>query len=144
MSLFDQIGGDKLRAVVTDFYARVLADHMIGYMFDDAVRKLGKDHLIEREWELVANLLGAEGVKYQGRTMRGAHGRHAIFVGFFDRRLTILKETLRDHAVAQQVQDKWLSHTESLRNQIVHAKPDPLAPAPAEPSVIKLGRRPAK
>ncbi|CAN5912334.1 hypothetical protein BH11MYX2_BH11MYX2_01260 [soil metagenome] len=144
MTLFDQIGADKLRAVVTEFYARVLADHMIGYMFDDAVRKFGKDHLIEREFELVANLLGAKGIPYKGRTMRAAHGRHAIFVGFFDRRLTILKETLRDHAVAQEVQDKWLDHTESLRAQIVHAKPDPLAPAPAEPSVIKLGRRPAK
>ena len=45
--LFDKIGGDKLRAVITDFYERIFGDVMIGFMFQ------GKDrtHLVDREWE---------------------------------------------------------------------------------------------
>ena len=44
--LFAKIGGAALRAVIVDFYKRVFADVMIGFMF------AGKDraHLIEREW----------------------------------------------------------------------------------------------
>ena len=87
--LFDKIGADALRAVVTDFYDRVFRDAMIGFMFQ------GKDkqHLIDREYELVAALLGAPGVTYTGRPMRVAHAQHTIFGGQFERRLQILRET---------------------------------------------------
>ena len=56
MTLFDQIGAAKLREVLTDFYDRVFGDVMIGFMFE------GKDkaRLIEKEYELVAALLGAD------------------------------------------------------------------------------------
>jgi hemoglobin len=94
-ALFDKIGGPALRAVIADFYDRVVRDVMIGFMFQ------GKDkqHLIDREWELAAALLGAPGVTYTGRPMRTAHAQHTIFGGHFERRLQILRETLRDHAV---------------------------------------------
>src|SRR5678810_974589 len=84
-SLYDRIGGDRLRSVIAEFYRRVFADVMIGFMFQ------GKDrqHLIDREWELVAALLGAPGVTYTGRPMRAAHAQHAIFGGQFERRLQI-------------------------------------------------------
>ena len=139
--LFSQLGEPRLRAVVDDFYTRVLADHMIGFMFEDVVRRMGRQHLIDREFELIANLLGAEGIPYTGRPMRQAHARHAIFVGFFDRRLQILRETLRDNAVPEDIQKVWLDHTESLREQIIRSKPDPFAPAPAPAGLTKLGRR---
>ena len=116
--LFAKIGADKLREVITDFYARVFVDVMIGFMFEGKNRK----HLIEREWELAAALLGAPDIKYTGRPMRTAHAAHTIFGGHFERRLQLLKETLRDHDVDLEVEKVWIDHTLSLRDQITRDK----------------------
>ncbi len=150
--LFDKIGGDALRAVITDFYARIFDDIMIGFMFQGRDRA----HLIDREWELIAALLGAPGVTYSGRPMRTAHAQHTIFGGHFERRLQILRETLRDHAVDPSVQQAWIDHTQALRAQITRDKGSEckdtgelapkLAMARPEPTdtsdkPIKLGRK---
>lgn len=149
--LFDKIGADPLRAVIADFYDRIFRDVMIGFMF------AGKDkrHLIDREWELAAALLGAKGVTYTGRPMRTAHAQHTIFGGHFERRLQLLRETMRDHAVDPDVQQVWIDHTLSLRAQITRdrgsecettAESRPKLAIAAEPpspeKPIKLGRRP--
>ena len=147
--LFDKIGGDALRAVITDFYGRIFRDVMIGFMFQ------GKDrqHLIDREWELAAALLGAPGVTYTGRPMRTAHAQHSIFGGQFERRLQLLRETLADHAVDPAVQQAWIDHTLSLRDQITRDRGSEcettaalgpklaIAPEPPPDKPIKLGRR---
>jgi hemoglobin len=148
-TLFDRIGAAALRAVLTDFYGRVFGDVMIGFMFQ------GKDrqHLIDREYELTAALLGAPGVTYTGRPMRVAHAQHTIFGGQFERRLQILRETLRDHNVGAEVQQVWIDHQLALRSQITRdqgsecddtaaAAPRLAVVAPDDPTrPIKLGRR---
>jgi len=148
-ALFDRIGAPALRAVITDFYGRVFPDVMIGFMFQ------GKDrgHLIDREYELTAALLGAPGVTYTGRPMRVAHAQHTIFGGQFERRLQILRETLRDHGVDAEVQQAWIDHQLVLRGQITRdqgseckatsaAGPRLAIVAVADPDrPIKLGRR---
>lgn len=143
MSVFGNIGDAKLRAVITDFYSRVFGDVMIGFLFE------GKDRqrLIDREYEFTAQLLGAD-VKYTGRPLRVAHAQSPIFGGHFERRLQILRETLRDHAIAPDVQTTWIDHTIALRSQITR---DPgseckdtsvVAPPLASPDAsIKLGRK---
>jgi len=112
-ALFERIGGDALRAVLVDFYRRVFDDVMIGFMF----RGVDRAMLIDREWELVAALLGAK-VRYAGRPMRVAHARHTIFGGQFERRMKLLRDTLRDHAVDAEVAQAWVDHALSLRGQI--------------------------
>ncbi len=146
-ALFDRIGAAALRAVVTDFYARIFPDVMIGFMFQ------GKDrqHLIDREYELTAALLGAPGVTYTGRPMRTAHAQHTIFGGQFERRLQILRETLADHQVDPEVQRAWIDHQLSLRSQITRDQgsecKDTAAAGPrlalvGDPArTIKLGRK---
>lgn len=145
--LFDRIGPGALRAVLTDFYRRVFDDVMIGFLF----RGTDRQHLIDREYELTAALLGAPGVTYTGRPMRVAHARHTIFGGQFERRLQILRDTLRDHAVDPDVQRAWIDHQLALRHQITRdrgsecddtaaARPK-LAFAPDPDRPIKLGRR---
>lgn len=147
MNLYDKIGGDKLRAVITDFYDRVFRDVMIGFMFQGKP----KQHLIDREWEFAANFLGAPDVKYTGRPMRTAHANHTIFGGHFERRLQILRETMRDHDVDPEVQASWIDHTNALRSQITRDKgseckdtaesqPKP-APVVDPDKPVKLGRR---
>jgi hemoglobin len=149
MKPFDKIGADKLRAVLADFYDRVFRDVMIGFMFQ------GKDkqHLIEREFEMTAKMLGASNVAYTGRPMRTAHAQHTIFGGHFERRLQILRETLADHAVDPEVQQVWIDHTLALRAQITRdqgseckdtgeARPKLAIATPANPDKpIKLGRK---
>lgn len=147
-TLFDKIGADKLRAVITDFYARIFSDVMIGFMFQ------GKDrqHLIDREWEFAAGFLGAPDVKYTGRPMRAAHAQHTIFGGHFERRLQILREAMAAHDVDPEVQAAWIEHTNALRGQITGDKGSECAttseanrpiervsPIPDKP--LKLGRR---
>jgi len=143
VTLFDRIGGDALRAVIADFYDRVFRDVMIGFMFQ------GKDrqHLIDREWELAAALLGAD-VKYTGRPLAAAHAQHTIFGGHFERRKQLLRETMHDHAVDPEIQQVWLDHTEALRSQITRdrgseckdtSSAEPPPPSPDKP--VKLGRR---
>lgn len=111
--LFDQIGGAPLRRVIEDFYERIFADIMIGFLFH------GKDkqRLIDKEWEFTAKLLGAD-IKYTGRSIRDAHAKSPILGGHFERRLQILRETLADHEVDAEVRDHWLGHTLSLRAQV--------------------------
>ena len=147
--LFDQIGAAKLRAVLGDFYRRVFDDVMIGFMF----RGKDRQHLVDREYELTAALLGAPDVTYRGRPMRTAHAQHAIFGGQFERRLQILRETLRDHGVDPDVQAAWIEHTLALRDQITRdrgsecddtaaAAPRLAIAPPGEPDrPIKLGRK---
>ena len=149
-TLFDRIGAPVLRAVLTDFYARVFGDVMIGFMFQ------GKDrqHLIDREYELTAALLGAPDVTYTGRPMRVAHAQHTIFGGQFERRLQILRDTLRDHGVDPDVEQAWIDHQLALRDQITRdagsecqatssagPKLAVASPGPDPDKPIKLGRR---
>ena len=147
MKPFDKIGADKLRTVIADFYDRIFADVMIGFLFQGK----SKQTLIDREYEFTAGFLGAD-VKYTGRPMRVAHAQSPIFGGHFERRLQILRETMRDHGVDEEVQKVWLDHSYALRAQIttdkgseckdtsvVAEKVQP--PSPAPDARIKLGRR---
>lgn len=146
-ALFDKIGGDALRAVITDFYRRVFDDVMIGFMFQ------GKDkrHLIDREYEMAARMLGASDVTYTGRPMRTAHQAHTIFGGHFERRLQILREAMADHDVDPEVRQIWIDHTLALRDQITRDKGSEckdtgeanreVVHAPPSDAPIKLGRK---
>lgn len=146
--LFAAIGEAKLREVVTDFYSRIFGDVMIGFMFQGKSRQ----HLIDREVEFTAGFLGGS-MKYTGRSMREAHAATPIFGGHFERRLQILRETLRDHAVDPDVQRVWIDHTLALRSQITADKGSECKdtsvteaalaarPAPDPEARVKLGRR---
>jgi hemoglobin len=149
MTPFEIIGEEKLRAVITDFYDRVFRDVMIGFMFQ------GKDkqHLIDREFEMAARMLGASHIAYTGRPMRTAHGAHTIFGGHFERRLQILREAMADHAVDASVQQVWIEHTQALRAQITRDKgseckdtgesqPKLVIAVDQPERPIKLGRKP--
>ena len=123
-TLYARIGDQALRRVVRDFYERVFADPMIGFLFAGK----NKERLIQKEWELAAALLGAP-IAYSGRSMSDAHARVPITGGHFDRRLVILEETLRDHQVDAEVQRRWLEHARALRAQLT-SDPDQSCPPP--------------
>lgn len=144
MKPFEKIGADKLRAVITDFYDRVFADVMIGFLFEGK----SKQTLIQREYEFTASFLGAD-IKYTGRPMRVAHAQSPIFGGHFERRMQILREAMHDHGVDPDVEKVWLDHSYALRPQITTDKGSECkdtsvvvaAPAVDPDRPVKLGRR---
>lgn len=115
--LFERIGAARLRAVIDDFYRRIFDDVMIGFLFH------GKDRaqLAQREYEFTARLLGAD-IAYSGRSMPDAHARSPILGGHFERRLKILRDTIRDHAVDDEVARVWIDHTLALRSQVTRSR----------------------
>ena len=115
ISLFDELGGEPvLRRVVERFVERLFVDPMIGFFFSRA----DKQRIKEKEYEFAAVHLGAP-VAYSGRPLSQAHAAHRIFEGQFDRRLTILRETLDEMGVPSRVRDHWLAHTVAQKGSIV-------------------------
>lgn len=112
-SLFDEIGGERLRAVLRTFYDAVFDDVMIGFFF----RGKDKARLVKKEWELVAKALGAD-VEYTGRPIDQAHAPHPILGGHFERRLQLLKGAMEAHEVPPAVREAWIAHTIALRPQV--------------------------
>ena len=123
-ALLRRAGGEAgLRALLRDFYERVFADVMIGFFFR------GKDfeRLVEKELELVLELLGAEGA-YTGRPIDEVHAAHRIMGGQFDRRLQILREAMADHGVPQELRERWIEHNAGLRAEVTADRPGECRP----------------
>jgi hemoglobin len=115
VTLFDELGGEpELRRIIDRFIDRVFDDIMVGFLFSRANRQRIK----AKEYEFAARHLGAP-VAYTGRPLDAAHRPHQIFDGQFDRRSTILRETLAEFGVSERVRAHWLAHTEALRAEVV-------------------------
>jgi hemoglobin len=110
-SMYDRLGGEpRLRSIIDDFVERVCGDMMIGFFFRD----IDRPRLKELEFQHAAEHLGG-GVTYRGRPLGAAHAKHRIMGGQFARRKELLRKTLVDHGVAQDIVEAWLAHVETLR-----------------------------
>lgn len=112
---WQRIGGeDGLRTVLRDFYNRLYADVMIGYLF----RPHDKAQLVESQLQFTGRAIGGP-VTYEGKTLRAAHQGLNIREGQFWRRHQILKEVLADHAVDAEVQRIWIELDIKLKPSVV-------------------------
>ena len=141
-SLYDKLGGEhKLRQVIDVFIERVFQDPMIGFFF----RSADKNRIKEMEFQLAASFLGA-GIEYRGRPLAEVHAKHPIMGGQFMRRMQILRETLQDFDIPEDIRDAWLAHTESLRPLITRdlgSDCDPhLARQKVEQAATRKARKP--
>ena len=117
--MFERIGGEPaLRAIIAEFVDKVVDDMMIGFFF----RGVDRERLKLLEYQHAAEHLGGP-VHYEGRPLRQAHAKHRIMGGQFARRKELLRKTLVAHQVPEDIVAAWLSHTESLRDQVT-AEPD--------------------
>ena len=115
MTDYEVIGGEaELSAIMEDFVARVFSDVMIGFFF----RNADQARVAKMETLFAARMLGARDVKYTGKSIRDAHASHPIMGGQFMRRQVILRQTLEDHNVPNEIIERWLRHNESLRGQV--------------------------
>lgn len=104
----------KLKVIVRDFYERMSKDVLIGFFFT------GKD-LAPIADQQADFLLFASGLKneYQGKLPTFAHIQlPPILQGHFDRRLVILKETLREHGIADKDIRTWIEFENAFRNVV--------------------------
>lgn len=114
MSDFEALGGETvLRSIITDFVGRCFDDMMIGFLF----AKASRERVTRFEYQHAAEHLGGD-VVYEGRAIRDAHRAHRIMGGQFDRRRTILTQTLSAHGVPEDIATRWLKTQEALRPMV--------------------------
>jgi len=110
VSDYDEIGEERLRAVIDAFVDRMFDDLMIGFFF----RSASRERIKEMELQHAAEHLGGP-VTYGGRPLDKAHAPHRIMGGHFERRKKILDDTLREHGVSEAIRERWMAHLETLR-----------------------------
>ncbi len=114
--LFNQVGGEiGLELILDDFYQRMEKDVLIGYFFADKNIK----QIAQKQKEFLLFAMGVS-QSYQGKTPTQAHQNlPPFFSGHFDRRLTLLRETLKDHQLNDQAIQIWIDFEESYRSRLV-------------------------
>lgn len=105
-------GSERIFEIISSFIDRVVRDPMIGFLF----RNVDPIVLKERETRFAEAHLG--GRPYEGRSLRQAHAPHRIMGGHFNRRLVLLERTLTEFAVPEDIRQRWLGSTRSLRGEI--------------------------
>jgi truncated hemoglobin YjbI len=114
MRYYEKIGDEKLRKIVDVFVEKLYSNIIIGYLF----RNIDKENLKQREFELIANVLGAN-LKYKGRNLRIIHQKHYIREGQFNIRQKLLKETLEEFNVEKEIVEGLIQHNEKLKKLII-------------------------
>lgn len=113
--LYESLGEERLQGILREFYRRMSQDVLIGYFFD------GKDiqHIADQQ---LGFLLLAMGVKktYSGKLPTHAHlDLPPIYTGHFDRRLTLLRQTLKDSGLKDEEIKVWVDFEDAFRNVVV-------------------------
>ncbi|MFZ9595443.1 MAG: group I truncated hemoglobin [Bdellovibrionia bacterium] len=117
--LYSLLGGEALLGqILDDFYQRMARDLMIGYFFD------GKDlqKIASQQKNFLLYAMGAV-EQYPGKLPSQAHRElPPILPGHFDRRIRILEETLKDHALSSEAMDIWIHFESSFRSALTQAE----------------------
>lgn len=114
MSLYDEIGPERLKAILTDFYLRCFEDVMIGHFF------FGKNHdeLLSHQLAFTTGMLGGPNV-YEGRAIAPLHKPLNIRPPQFMRRRVILRETMAEHGLENHLIEAWTAIEDRLKNLVL-------------------------
>lgn len=117
-SIFEQIGGaPAVRAVVDDFYQRVLADPLLAPFFDNV------DMAKQRQHQALFITMALGGPQdYKGRNMREAHAGLGIRDQHFDAVARHLQESLEGAGVPAAIVTQIMGVVASTRGDIVEAE----------------------
>jgi hemoglobin len=111
---YERIGGTEgLRRLVQDFVDRERNDPIIGFLFAD----VDLDRLIAHEVDFAAQHLGGPH-RYAGRPLGEAHRPRRIHRGWFRRRLALLRKTMSDHGVDDELIERWLARERRLESLV--------------------------
>jgi truncated hemoglobin YjbI len=119
--LWAELGhGEKLTAILDEFYSLAFADPRLGPFFHDVT----KQRVIEKQYNFLYEILTGEPV-YFGERPRNAHHSMVISHDLFDYREQILAEVARRHGVSERGVVALRTVNEAFRKQIVKDKPFP-------------------
>lgn len=115
MSLYERIGPELVRAVITEFYRRAFEDGILAHFF------FGKDraHLTEQQIAFATSMLGGP-AGYRGKSLVAAHQPFAIRGPHFARRQVLMRDVLEELGVESGSAEEWLEREEGLRPLIVN------------------------
>ncbi len=117
MTPYEAIGGEpRVRAVLQSLYDKMFADPIVGFLFEG----FDKQHIVETQLGFTCRFLGGP-QRYEGRPLPDVHSNLPLLPGHFDRRHHLLRLTLEEQKVPEDVKRRWLEIDESLRSSILSA-----------------------
>ncbi len=114
MNIYEEIGQERLKAIVTDFYNKAFIDPMLSHFFIN----LDHQHLVQMQVAFASSMLGGP-QNYKGKPLGPAHQSIAIRPPHFKRRQKILQETMEEHGLEESLVRGWLQHEERLKPLIM-------------------------
>lgn len=125
--LVDRLGGadpargpERLRELLTIFYARLEHDPIVGFFFapfDLAV-------IVEGQWGFLMRAFGAA-ERFHGRNPLVAHkDLPPILPGHFDRRIKVLREVLLEEGVDPDDVERWIKVENGFRRRMLGEHPE--------------------
>lgn len=114
MSLYEKIGHDRLKAILSDFYLRCFDDVMIGHFFFEK----NHDELLKHQFAFTAAMLGGPN-DYEGRAIAPIHKPLLIRPPQFMRRRVILRETMQDHGLDAELMEAWTTMEDKLKSLVL-------------------------
>ena len=115
-NLDDEVGADRLEAMITEFYDELFDDVIVGFLFQPH----DKQELIASQLRWLRAHLGDRAGTWNGGSIRKIHQHVPILAGHFDRRHHILKLLLERWEIADHVRDEWLELDAALRPLVLN------------------------
>jgi hemoglobin len=114
-TLFDAVGGlPTLRKVHKIFYDKVYAHPWLGKFFAGH----NQEAIETRQTQFMAGKMGGD-VPYYGKEMKMAHRQMYITQELFDLRSRLLRESLQEAGVPEELARRWLKIDSAFANQVV-------------------------
>ena len=126
-------GADGVEKILRSFYQKLSKDVLVGFFFS------GKDleHIIQQQKAFLLRSMG-ETKTYSGKSPRTAHTHlPPILKGHFDRRLVVLRETLKEFGLSDKAAQAWVDYEDTFRSGIVEEEGSRSGPRPPRGSGSK-------
>jgi hemoglobin len=114
MNIYEEIGAERLAAIIRTFYDRVFQDPMLSHFF----MNMDHEHLIAMQIDFVTGMLGGP-QGYRGKPLESLHDTMLIRPPHFRRRQRILQETMEEYGLNETVVAFWLKQEERLKPLIM-------------------------
>lgn len=112
--------GEKLRAILEDFYEKVYEDPKLAPFFVHATR----ERAIQKQYSFLYQVFTGKPV-YLGESPRNAHHWMVITDEMFDYRERLFEQSIRHVGLPEHLIRRWLDMQEQTRSMMVKAKPWP-------------------
>lgn len=122
-TLYDRLGGSHgIRAVVDEFYDKLLADEELGPFFEDA----NMERLRKTQTDFLSEAAGGPET-YDGPPVREAHVEVPFEPAHIDRAIELLEETLASFDIQEEDAERVINAIQAYEEELL-ATPDEMPP----------------